>query len=206
MRLYFPDDEKKFPWLPLLLDAYAVIDDGISTAIKDREDKQGVKLACKNGCDNCCKTHEDIPVYPLELVGIYWFSVEKITELVRSILKTQLLNYVKGNPCPFLINGSCSIHSMRPLACRQFNVFNKPCDEGEDPFHSRKEDVLTPIEEYTNRAFYIMLPFYGVIDEAEKEHIIKNRLIHTQVKVLQLLNWSDLAKRMDDYDSQAATD
>ena len=201
-RLHFPDDEAKFHWLPMLLDAYAVIDEGIAVGIKDYEERRNAKLACKEGCDSCCLTHKDIPVYPLELVGIYWFVIEKITEPLRETLKRQLASYEIGKPCPFLINSLCSTHPVRPISCRQFNVFNKQCNDGEDPYYTRRDDVLTPIQDYTNKAFYIMLPFYGIADEAEKIHIIENNLIHTQVQVLQSCNWKELAKRMDEFDSK----
>jgi len=187
-------EESRFKWLPMLLDAYAIIDEGVSEAIKNKE-RCGVKLACKKGCGSCCRTHKDIPVYPLELVGIYWYAIEKITAPKREILKTQLAGHT-GSSCPFLVGSSCSVHPVRPVSCRQFNVFNKPCAEGEDPYYTRRDDVLTPIEDYTNRAFSIMLPFYGVTDKAYKAYIIKNNLIHTQVQILQSLNWKELAKKM----------
>ncbi|MBS1114086.1 MAG: hypothetical protein H6Q92_1849, partial [Nitrospirae bacterium] len=38
--------------------------------------------------------------------------------------------------------------------CRQFNVFGSPCAEGEDPYYTRREDVLLPIKQYTDRAFF----------------------------------------------------
>jgi len=202
MRLSFSDDELRFKWLPMLLEAYAIIDSGIAIAITDEEKKRNVKLSCKKGCDNCCRTHKDIPVYPLELVGIYWFSSEKITGSTRDILKRQLSSHSKGNPCPLLVNSSCSIHPLRPISCRQFNVFNKPCSEGEDPYYTRRDDVLTPIQDYTNQAFSVMLPFYDITSEIDKIHVIKNNLIHTQVRILQSLNWKELAKRMDEFDSK----
>lgn len=199
-RLSFPEDESKFQWLPMLLEAYAIVNKGVSVAIRETEKRHKVKLACKKGCGTCCTTHKDIPVYPLELVGIYWFAVEKIMPPLRGILKKQLLNHNKGDSCPFLIDGSCSIYPLRPIACRQFNVFSKPCDDGEDPYYTRRDDVLTPIQSYTDRAFYVMLPFYGVTDEAAKWRIIKGKLLNTQVKVLQSLDWKELARRMDDFD------
>ncbi|TAL26154.1 MAG: YkgJ family cysteine cluster protein, partial [Nitrospirae bacterium] len=193
--------ELKFKWLPMLLDAYAIVDDGIAVAVSAEEEKRNIKLACKKSCDNCCRTHKDIPVYPLELVGIYWFSTEKIVRPVRETLKRQLSNHVKGDPCPFLINSSCSIHLIRPIACRQFNVFTRECEDGEDPFYTRRDDVLTPIRDYTDQAFYTMLPFYGVTDEADKIHAVENNLIHSQVRILQLCKWKELAGIMTAFDS-----
>jgi Fe-S-cluster containining protein len=200
MRLHFPEDEARLPWLPMLLHAYAVIDNGVAATIKGEKKKRKVRLACAKGCSACCRTHKDIPVYPLELVGLYWFVVEKFLQPARATLKRQLLDYEKGLPCPFLISGICSVHLLRPIACRQFNVFSKPCSEGEDPFYTRRSDVLIPVENYTNQAFSIMLPFYGITDEIAKARAIKNRLIHTQARILQECSWKELARRMDDFD------
>jgi len=200
-RLRFPDDESRFAWLSMLLDAYEIIDRGVSIAIK-KEEKKGMRLACKKGCDNCCHTHRDIPIYPLEIVGMYWFCVEKMDLSSRANLKKQLSTYRIGGSCPFLIHGSCSVHLLRPIACRQFNVFNKPCKNAEDPYYTRRHDVLTPLQEYTERAFLIMLPFYGITIETEKRRIIKNNLIHTQASNLKAYNWKKLSEKMDDFDAR----
>jgi uncharacterized protein len=200
-RLSFPSDEKEHIWLPLLLDAYFIIDKGISEAVKTAFIK-GKKLACMKGCSNCCKTHQTIPVYPLELVGLSWYITEKITGPEREIIKTRLRRYKENEPCPFLVNGACSVHPMRPVACRQFNVFSTPCGEGEDPYYTRREDVLSPIKKYTDRAFFIMLPFYGVEDEKERWKIIESGAVHQVVKLMQTCNWKSLADKMEKFEAE----
>lgn len=199
----FPEDEARFPWLTMLLDAYAIIDEGITEAIQNEEKKGAVRLACNPACDTCCRIHKDIPFYPLELVGIYWFTIEKTKEPERGIIKKQLSEYDPVNPCPFLINSSCSIYALRPAACRQFNVFGRQCGESEDPYYSRRQDVLTPIQDYTDHAFYVMLPFYGVNSHEDKIHIIKNRLLHSKHLELQACNWKELSKRMEGFDRKS---
>ncbi|OGW32434.1 MAG: hypothetical protein A3J81_04820 [Nitrospirae bacterium RIFOXYB2_FULL_43_5] len=188
--------------MSLLLDSYAIIDEGLSVAIVKEEAGRNRELACKESCDICCRVNKDIPVYPIELVGIYWFATEKAEQALRETLKKQLSSHTKNDPCSFLINGSCSIHVIRPISCRQFNVFNKPCAEGEDPYHTRRDDVLTPIEDYTKKAFLATLPFYGITDEKEQIHFIENNLIHAQVVNLQAYDWKKLVKIMDDFDSK----
>ena len=125
-RTFFPNDEKVRSWLKLLLDAYFIVDKGIAKTI-EAEQKGGRKLACSRGCSACCSTHGDIPVYPLEIIGITWYVTEKITGTVRHTLKKQLADFKKRPPCPFLLDGVCSVHPVRPMACRQFNVFGRPC-------------------------------------------------------------------------------
>jgi len=150
-RVHFPNDEKRLPWLPMLLDSYAIVDTGVSVAVRQEEKRRKVKLACRNGCDVCCH-QKDIPLYPHELVGIYWFVSEKTDLTTRELLKRLVEVHAPGSPCPFLKDRSCSIHAVRPASCRWFNVFRAPCVPGEDPYYTRRHDVLDPVQEYTDRA------------------------------------------------------
>lgn len=200
-RVQFSEHEQRLPWLSQLMDAYLITDQGISEAIY-REEKQGKNLACARGCASCCKSHETIPVYPLELMGMSWYATELLEGELRERLKTQLRTLETLNSCPFLIDNACSIHPVRPMACRSFNVFNKQCEEGEDAYYTRREDVLTPIKKYTDDAFNVMLPFYGVKNKAERRKMIKTGGMHQMAKVMRELNWSTLADKMDAFDKQ----
>ncbi len=199
-RLRFPDDERKLPWLSMLLDAYAIIDEGVAVAVRAEEDELNVKLACREGCDTCCRTQSDIPIYPLELVGITWFVTEKVSGPRRSALREQLASHGEGDACPFLISGSCAVHPLRPVACRQFNVFYEPCEEGEDPYFTRRDDVLRPIQSYTDRAFSIMIPFYGFPGDVDKTRAVRN-IIQTRAINLRSFEWRNLVKIMKGFDS-----
>lgn len=198
-RLTFTDDEKRLPWLTTLLDAYSIIDKGVSVAI-DREHKQGRELACAKGCSSCCTTHQDIPVYPLELMGMSWYVIEKLQSPLREQLKLQLTNINNIDTCPFLLEGSCSIHPMRPAACRQFNVLDKPCSDGEDAYHTRKQDVMMPIQHYIDNAFDTMLPFYGIKKKAKRKKAIKQGTLHSIAKAMRECNWQTLPEKMDKFD------
>lgn len=200
-RLSFPEEEARFEWLPLLLEAYHIADVGVAEGVV-REEKQGRVLACRKGCSACCRTHKDIPVYPLELVGMTWYATEKVAPPLRSKLKDQLWGYRQGEPCPFLVEGVCSIHPMRPLACRQFNVFGKACAEGEDPFHTRRQDVMTPIRKYIDEALFTMLPFYGVGNKGERRKMIKSGTVHQLARELQSCNWPSVADKMSEFDGR----
>jgi len=163
-RLSFPDNEAKQAWLPLLFGAYAIVDAGVNEAIR-REEKQGSTLACHKGCAACCRSHTTIPIYPLELIGINWYAVEKISGPVREQLKTQLHDHKKAILVHCCLKNACVVHPLRPMACRQFNVFDTVCVEGEDANHTRRQDVLTPIRDYADEAFDVLLPFYDIKKE-----------------------------------------
>ena len=174
-RLSFPSDEKTHPWLLKLLDAYYSIDADVAAAIESWK-KQNKHVACSEGCSNCCKTHKDIPVYPLELVGISWYVTEKISGAERETLKKQLKEHNKDNLCPFLLNDICSVHPMRPIACRQFNVFGKSCEEGEDAYYTRREDVMPAV----------------FVESSSNPEIVR----------LQDCHWSSLSEKMADFDKK----
>lgn len=76
------------------------------------------------------------------------------------------------------------------MACRQFNVFDKVCEIGEYAFHPRP-GVMQPIRRYADDAFYRMLPFFGV-----KQDAVKSGRIHAFAMGLQM-DWSELADRME---------
>ena len=116
----------------------------------------------------------------------------------------QLDSHRRSDPCPFLIIGECAIHPMRPMACRQFNVFQKPCSEGEDPYYTRPEDLLPPVKKHVDQAFLLMLPFHGVEKESERIRAVESGAMHRLVKNLPECNWKILAKRMQDCDLKTA--
>ncbi len=94
---------------------------------------------------------------------------------------------------------------MRPMACRQFNVFRKPCEEGEDPYYTRREDVMDPVKKYVDQAFFIMLPFHGVEKDSERIRIVETGAFHKTVKELHACNWRNLAEKMDRFDRKLTT-
>jgi uncharacterized protein len=194
-RLHFPDDERRLPWLSLLLDAYAIADTGVAVAVRNREKKQKNMLACGKGCGNCCVHQSDLPLYPHEIVGIYWYVSEKITGPVRDLLRDRLAKGADAQGCPFLIDSSCAIHPMRPVGCRQFNVFATPCAPGEDPYYTRREDVLQPDTDYLDRVFTAVLPFYNLKREGDPSIAI--RTIRGQIMNLLSFDWSKLASLME---------
>ena len=200
-RVHFAEHEQRLPWLSILMDAYLITDQGISEAIS-REEKQGKKLACARGCASCCQSHETIPVYPLELMAMSWYVIEMLSGELRSRLKEQLANLDTLNSCPFLVDSACAIHAVRPMACRSFNVFNKQCAAGEDAYYTRREDVLTPLKKYSDEAFDVMLPFYGVKNKAERRKMIKTGGMHQMAKVMRDLNWSSLPEKMTAFDKR----
>ncbi len=193
-RVRFPEDEARLTWLPLLLDAYALIDTGVAVAVRNGEKERGTGIACSRGCAVCCG-QKDIPVYPHELVGLYWYASEKFGLPGRQALKEQLAGRQPGSPCPFLVQNACSVHPVRPAACRWFNIFGTPCGPGEDPYYTRRADVLVPIEDYTDRAFSAVLAFYNLKKSDDLTRSL--RLVRSWIMNLQTCDWTKLLLTME---------
>lgn len=194
-RLQFPEDESRLPWLAWLLESYAITDEGVGQGIRQAE-RRGHKLACGRGCAACCRSHGDIPVYPLELMGIYWYAVEKLQDPLRARVAEQLARYRELPGCPFLVDEACAIHPLRPMACRQFNVVRQVCSEGEDAFHTRPDDVLLPVKFHKEKALAGMLRHHGVMTESERAKLVRSGEVHRLAQNLRTLAWDALARRM----------
>jgi Fe-S-cluster containining protein len=191
-RLRFPEDEKRQPWLSLLLEIQHLTNQGVAAAIK----ADGRKLACGRGCASCCRTHTDIPVYPLELMGIAWYATEKLNGELRNRVRAQLQQHRDLGACPFLVDEACAIHPLRPMACRQFNVFNTVCTTGEDAFHTRLSDVLRPDVKLKNEALREMLRHHNVKDGRERRRLVETGEVHRLAQSLREMRWETLATRL----------
>jgi Fe-S-cluster containining protein len=202
-RLHFPEDEQRLPWLAPLLDAYSIVDTGVAVAIRDAEKKDKKRLACGKGCGTCCVDQKDLPLYPHEIVGIYWYVSEKMAGPLRDALKGRLAGRSAASGCPFLIDSSCSIHPVRPFGCRQFNVFTRPCAPGEDPYFTRRGDVLKTIPAYLDRAFTAVIPLYSGVRKEDVAGAIT--MIRAQIMNLLSYDWSKLAELMEKGTASAAS-
>ncbi len=191
-RARYPEDEKRLPWLPLLLEIQHLTDQGVAAAMR----ADGRRLACARGCAACCRSHVDIPVYPLELMGIAWFARERLTGETRAILRRQLQAHRELGACPFLVDEACAIHPLRPMACRQFNVFNKVCAAGEDAYHTRRGDVMRPDRKSKDLALREMLRHHGIQDGRERRRLVESGEAHRLAQSLRRIRWENLAAHM----------
>jgi Fe-S-cluster containining protein len=92
-------------------------------------------IACRKGCDSCCYMRVVATVPEIVSVIAYLretFSSdelaalrERMTAVARAGAKMSDEEWgVRGVPCPFLVEGNCSIYAARPLECRGYNSMN----------------------------------------------------------------------------------
>ena len=183
------DDATKLPWLAALLKAYAVLDVGIAQAVA----ATGRQPACQAGCYACCC--QSIPASSLEVQGLRWFVLTQLPVRTGRLVGQALRNREDPN-CPFLVDGSCASYALRPMACREFVVFARPCTLGESPVVTRPQDVLALAAAAQRQAFALLLPHYGVTGAAAREQALTGRLVLSDTRVLRDLDWSGLSRAL----------
>ena len=152
--------ERLYPGLSLLLDAYAIVDMGVREAVL----AHGRETACCAGCFQCC--FQPIPVSPLEALALHWQMRHRLKPEMRRLLERSLVSCQGRSkdvflPCPFLWDGVCQVYALRPVACRQYMVFSRPCAQGEDAARDRPQDVLAPRNDRMLEALSRTLPWYA---------------------------------------------
>lgn len=146
--------------------------DGIVALAIERERRNGETVSCHKGCEQglcCCQL---VPLSPPEVfflcAVLQTLSPQKrerfeasfrkirdamdragITEKIRKIETTdehQVIAYDYfrlGLSCPFLEEGACAIHPIRPFACREYNILS-PSALCADPFKKGIRKVKIP--------------------------------------------------------------
>lgn len=82
-------------------------------------------------CGECCRNRHDILLSPYDLFRIAGFLKENISSVIEKYCEVYIgqdsrLPVVRAKPkihqavCPFLRNGKCSIHAVKPAVCALF--------------------------------------------------------------------------------------
>ncbi|MCK4578488.1 MAG: YkgJ family cysteine cluster protein [Candidatus Marinimicrobia bacterium] len=179
------------PWLTNLLDSYAVCDRELEKEVAREEKSRGVKVACAKGCYYCCLTH-DIPVSALEALGISWYLNRIMDTALREMLLERFRQQEGYSGCPFLADGTCQVYPVRPLACRQFLVYETQCKpDDSDPFFSRPRD-MHPRD--SSRLFKVAMhlldnPVYNLADDKEKIAAYRDGIMHKSIPGMHEIDW-----------------
>lgn len=105
---------------PDLTDLFAVFDIGQQQA------QQAAPIACHKGCNFCCHIPVSATIVELDAVVRHvtatWSPVA--IEALKVRIEATYAAFPDGRaaspaPCPFLVDGSCSVYSVRPLSCRR---------------------------------------------------------------------------------------
>jgi hypothetical protein len=184
-------DESQYGWLTMLLDAYYALQVGTGILLDEEQRKRGFNIACSVGCTSCCLRPE-VPVTQLELLGIWWYVMNKMDPGVRFRLNQRLMQHRKSIECPFLIESECSIYPVRPLACRFLHVFGPSCRPEEIPVNDRPSDVWLPRQAVPAAIMY-MLPYFGFATEQSQRQALDEGYIISVSMPMRDFPWETLA-------------
>jgi len=191
-------DETKYPWLRMLLEAFHIADEGWKALLAEEEARRNQKVPCRKGCFACC-LRGTYPVSPIELAGISWYVSEQLDDPLRSAVLYKLANFAPPDSCPFLTDGACAIHLMRPLACRTFFVFGEPCKLGQDVRRTEEDMAWLSSAEHRNLAQRVsleILPYYGIVRHNEKVAAFKRGVMLSVTKNMHEISRKTMAARI----------
>ena len=184
-------DEGEHPWLTLLLDAYHILTLGTGIGLQEEEARRGRKVGCGAGCASCCMRPE-VPLSQLELLGMWWYVMEKLDPETQAKLKERLMRRRTFLECPFLMEARCVVYPFRPLACRFLHVFGAPCKPEEIPVQDRPGDVWLP-REAIPPAIFTMLTYFGFNTDEERYKALEEGYIATVSTMMNEFPWESLA-------------
>lgn len=187
-RIY--EQEKKYLWLRILLDSYAINDNEMNKFLAKRSKQRNQNIACHKGCSNCCK-NPMVQISNLESRGISFYISEIMDYDMQEKIKVRLLNHTTSAECPFLLNDVCSIYEFRPLACRGFYVFNIICSEKEDVLFTRPEDIIEPNPEIGRKVAMRFLDdgSYNLSNTKEKIVAFHKGIMFETGHMMHEMNW-----------------
>ncbi|WP_017497215.1 YkgJ family cysteine cluster protein [Flavobacterium sp. WG21] len=166
---------------------------------------------CKKGCSFCC--HQNIQIIHSEELVITEYLEYKVSNEIKAKIKVQLtkwLEYFNLNtpdrileqsdivrfekqisadriPCPFLIEGNCSIYPVRPLTCRTHIVDSHPeaCDKNimrdGNPYtkHFRDFKAIELLKSAPNNTIrllpYVFRDYFGVVIKIKGVEVFASR-------------------------------
>jgi Fe-S-cluster containining protein len=161
--------------LTQLLPVIQNLENAIVAKISAEAERVGTPISCRAGCGACCRQLVPVSFFEAEALADWFSTlpeerrgdlearfhrallalrdagvIEKILDERWSLEEEAAIQlavdyFSAGVPCPFLENESCSIHPIRPLACREYLVTSPPvlC---EDPSMNQVAGVQMPLK------------------------------------------------------------
>lgn len=180
----------------MVLDGYHLHEVEQKRELRIAERERGAKVACGRGCFVCCLNAE-VPVMQHEVRAILWFLTSEISDDVRERIKPRMLGHEDSPECPFLLEGACSIYPVRPLGCRDFVVFRKPCGPGEDIAISRPHDIFTaPASMGRKVGLRVLDAVREWPDPREKQAAFEAGVIPQLTRPMHTIDWAAVAEQL----------
>lgn len=99
---------------PNMLRNYQQLSDRVAELCGQIEERCSEHLACKEGCDSCCR---HLSLFWVEAVALAW-ELKQVDPVAAETIRQQARSATETGPCPLLLGGRCLLYSARPLICR----------------------------------------------------------------------------------------
>ena len=160
--------------LTQILPVLQAIDDSLIAGVASQLSQMGRTISCKAGCGACCRQMVPLSIFEAEALSTWIRSLPQVhqkelerrfDEVLRKFAASGFIDRLVNEdwfaetesarqmateylyeriPCPFLETESCSIHPIRPLACREYLV-TSPAELCYDPATLKAEPVPLPL-------------------------------------------------------------
>jgi len=157
-----------------ILPVLQALDDSLIGAVAGQLKQAGRNVSCKAGCGACCRQMVPLSIFEAEALADWIQSLpeayrqeleRRFDEALRRLAAAGLIDRMVNEEwlamtasardlalqylyqrvaCPFLENESCSIHPIRPLACREYLVTSPP-EHCFDPATQQAAPVPMPL-------------------------------------------------------------
>ncbi|HKZ17694.1 MAG TPA: YkgJ family cysteine cluster protein, partial [Geobacteraceae bacterium] len=97
-----------------LLQNYRNFVDRVNALCRGIEKEYFEQIACRKGCDACCR---HISLFPVEAVNLAQ-ALRQLPEAQASHIREKARSASPDGPCPLLEDGACLLYSARPIICR----------------------------------------------------------------------------------------
>jgi hypothetical protein len=98
----------------MLLENYRQLVGRVDALCRRVEAAYGQHLACRKGCDSCCR---HLSLFLVEGVALARFLAGQDPLLLEKI-RERARNAPADGPCPLLEDGACLLYAARPMICR----------------------------------------------------------------------------------------
>ncbi len=142
----------------------------LTQSFAQRVHRENKPIRCEKGCNWCC--YQPVYLTTQEAILIYEYMIQSFSPDLQRTIKTNVnskYKKTKGLPeerkqsvrhaCPFLLEGSCSVYPVRPMACRIYLSSNvnsckwKYDNPGEKEVFPALYDFMLRAGRYMNEGF-----------------------------------------------------
>lgn len=176
-----------------ILQVYQNVDEIIDKELTEH----GADIACKKGCDNCCK-HIGFPILEPEAFAIAAHIKEQANNEINQTIRKQIDQYEPGQQeCPFLVDTTCGVYAVRPLACRTHYIHGETCTPEDVTSDNRINDIHRYPESDMVEAHLPLMDCYGIKGREQQVIAFCSGVVEMASMPMNSINWRGILDHIE---------